>query len=52
VVDHRVQAIDVVEVAPPYDPSDITSFLAAKIIIELAAMIYLHRGYGGEEYRC
>jgi agmatinase len=52
VVDKRVRVVDIVEVAPPYDYSDITSFLAAKIIIELAAIIYLRRGYSVEGYRC
>lgn len=40
ILDERVSIIDVVEVTPPYDSSDITSFLAAKLLIEAACKIY------------
>ncbi len=39
VVDKRVVGFDVVEVSPPYDPSGITSVLAAKLIMETAALV-------------
>ena len=35
VKNHNVIAFDVVEVAPPYDSSEITSQLAAKLIIDM-----------------
>ena len=37
---------DVVEVAPAYDSSDITSLLAATIVFEIAALIAIGRGDG------
>jgi len=40
VANNRIHVIDLVEISPIYDQSDITSFLAAKIIIELTATIY------------
>lgn len=52
VVDNRVKIFDVVEVAPNYDLSSATSFLAAKIIIEVAALRYLHMMQDIEKYRC
>ncbi|MEM3864130.1 MAG: agmatinase [Metallosphaera sp.] len=39
VVDDRVVGFDVVEVSPPYDPSEITSVVAAKLILETSAKI-------------
>ena len=43
IIDKRVVGFDVVEVSPPYDPSGITSVLAAKFILETAAMIWKSR---------
>jgi len=40
ILSERVSIVDVVEVTPPYDSSDITSFLAAKLLIEAACKIY------------
>lgn len=40
ILDERVTILDIVEVTPPYDPSDITSFLAAKLLIEAACKVY------------
>ncbi len=39
VVDRRVVGFDVVEVSPSYDPSEITSVLGAKLILETAAKL-------------
>lgn len=43
VIDERVWGFDVVEVAPPYDNSGITSVLAAKLVNEIASYIYVSR---------
>jgi agmatinase len=43
VIDKRVVGFDVVEVSPPFDPSGITSVLAAKLILETAAMVWKAR---------
>ncbi len=40
VLDKRLIGFDVVEVSPPHDVSDITSILAAKIVVEVAAKLY------------
>ncbi len=40
IIDDRFIGFDVVEVNPLYDPSQITSILAAKIIVEIASTIY------------
>ncbi|MEM1683512.1 MAG: agmatinase [Ignisphaera sp.] len=53
VANNRVRVIDLVEVSPIYDQSDVTSFLAAKIIIELTATIYKNiYGDRAEKYMC
>ncbi len=39
VADKRVVGFDVVEVSPSYDPTEITSVLGAKLILETAAKI-------------
>ena len=41
-----VVGIDVVEVSPPYDPSEITSFLANRVILEMLAGIAFRRKGG------
>ena len=41
-----VVGIDVVEVSPPYDPSEITSFLANRVILEMLAGIAFKRKGG------
>ncbi len=44
VLDSRFVALDIVEVVPPYDPSMVTSMLAAKIAIEFMSGLYSHIG--------
>lgn len=39
IVDEKLLAIDIVEITPGYDPSEITAFLGAKIVVEIAGMI-------------
>lgn len=39
----RIIAADVVELTPPFDPSGITSALAARIVREIIAVAHLHR---------
>ena len=39
----NVVGIDLVEVAPDYDPSGITSFLAAQILLNFLGFIFLHK---------
>jgi agmatinase len=34
-----IRAVDITEVAPPLDHNDITSFLAAQIVLEMAALV-------------
>jgi agmatinase len=46
VVDEHVYALDIVEITPPYDKSEITAFLGAKIIIEVAGLILKKLGGG------
>ena len=41
-----VVGIDVVEVSPPYDPSEITSFLANRVVLEMLAGIAFQRKGG------
>lgn len=41
VLDKRLIGFDVVEVSPPYDHGDITSVLAAKMVVEIASKIYV-----------
>lgn len=41
VLDKRFLGFDVVEVTPNYDPSGITSILAAKTIVEIASKLYV-----------
>ncbi|QGR18999.1 agmatinase [Stygiolobus azoricus] len=43
IIDKRVIGFDVVEVSPPFDPSGVTSVLAAKIILETASMVWKAR---------
>ena len=38
-----VVGIDLVEVAPPYDPSGITSILAAQVLLNFLGYIYHER---------
>ncbi|RLG76795.1 MAG: agmatinase [Thermoprotei archaeon] len=40
VVDENTWLVDIVEIAPAYDPSESTVFLGAKLILELAGIIY------------
>ncbi len=40
VLDKRLIGFDVVEVSPPHDVSDITSILAAKIVVEVTTKLY------------
>ena len=42
VVSGKFVAMDVVEVTPPYDPSMVTSLLAARIVLEFMAGLYHH----------
>jgi len=39
IADSRVVGFDVVEISPPYDPSDITSVLGAKLIMETTSIV-------------
>ncbi|MEL9940145.1 MAG: agmatinase [Ignisphaera sp.] len=39
IVDEKLLAIDIVEITPKYDPSEITAFLGAKIVVEIAGII-------------
>ncbi len=39
IVDVNTYAVDIVEMTPLYDPSEITAFVSAKIIVELIAMM-------------
>ncbi len=41
VLDKRLIGFDVVEVSPPYDYGDMTSILAAKIVVETASKLYV-----------
>ncbi len=41
VLDKRLIGFDIVEVSPPYDYGDITSILAAKMIVEIASKLYV-----------
>ncbi len=41
VLDKRLIGFDVVEVSPPYDYGNITSVLAAKIVVETASKLYV-----------
>lgn len=43
IISSKFVAIDIVEVTPPYDPSMITSMLAARVAIEFMAGLYPHR---------
>ena len=40
---HRIIGIDLVEVAPDYDPSDSTSFLAAQLLLNIIGAITHHQ---------
>jgi agmatinase len=40
----RVVGVDLVEVAPAYDPSGITAFLAAQILLNFLGFIFHFRG--------
>jgi agmatinase len=37
IVDERLVGFDVVELAPPYDPGDVTAITAAKLVVEVVA---------------
>lgn len=52
IANDKVRIIDVVEVAPTHDRSDITSFLAARIVIEIAASIYKNIYNGDNKCLC
>jgi agmatinase len=41
-----VLGIDVVEVSPPYDNSEITSFLANRVVLEMLSGIVFRRNGG------
>jgi agmatinase len=38
-----IVGVDLVEVAPAYDPSGITSFLAAQVLLNLLGYVFLER---------
>lgn len=38
--DHEIVGIDLVEVAPPYDPSEVTSVLAAQVLLNLLGYVF------------
>ncbi len=46
IVDKRVHIVDVVEIAPDYDVGETTSALAARIVIETAALLAKNLGMG------
>ncbi len=46
IVDKRVHIVDVVEITPDYDVGEITSALAARIVIETAALLAKSLGIG------
>uniref|UniRef100_A0A7C2VDW3 Agmatinase n=1 Tax=Ignisphaera aggregans TaxID=334771 RepID=A0A7C2VDW3_9CREN len=48
----NIRIVDIVEVSPPHDPADVTSFLAAKIIIEFASLIYARSTSHSNAERC
>lgn len=52
VINEKIKVIDIVEVSPLFDKSDSTSFLAARIIIEIAAFIYRYIDKEYEKYLC
>jgi agmatinase len=44
-IELTVVGIDVVEVSPPYDAAEITSFLANRVVLEmLAGIAFRHKG--------
>ena len=43
---HEVVGIDLVEVAPPYDPTDSTSILAAQVLLNLLGFVFHARRSG------
>src|SRR6056297_3772445 len=43
---HEVVGIDLVEVAPDYDPTDATSILAAQLLLNFLGFIFHARGHG------
>ena len=45
-VDVPVVGMDVVEVSPPYDTSDVTAFLANRVVLEMLSGV-AHRRHGG-----
>ena len=47
IIDRNTYVVDIVEVTPVYDPSEITVFLAAKIIVEIAGIMakLMHIGH-------
>ncbi|MEM0153902.1 MAG: agmatinase [Ignisphaera sp.] len=50
IVNGNEYAVDVVEMTPLYDPSEVTAFISAKIIVELIAM--MSEAIGLEVKRC
>jgi len=46
VIDEKVFVIDIVEITPTYDSSEITAFLGAKIIVEIAGLLTKKLGIG------
>jgi agmatinase len=40
----RVVGMDLVEVAPAYDPTGITAFLAAQLLLNFLGFVFHHRG--------
>ncbi len=41
---HEIVGIDLVEVAPAYDPAGVTGFLAAQVILNFLGYIFHARG--------
>ncbi len=45
--EHEIVGIDLVEVAPDYDPTGSTSILAAQLLLNLLGFVFHARGFGG-----
>ena len=43
IIDKRVRIVDLVEVTPLYDYSELTSALAAKLVVEIAGLIAIRK---------
>lgn len=52
IIDDNVRVIDIVEITPQFDLSDVTSFLAAKVIVEVAAIAYRGMHKDVKNYSC